>query len=140
MSDLLYDDPLHDAVCTALVASGPARQALEALAVFLPRYRSLCASLSRRALAHDLFENRDRYDLETLLDRVDREIRAGERIEVHADEHCVSGGWLETVLTPDARKLQDTAAPVRRLLNALEQVHALRRSETMTARLREADM
>ena len=93
MSDLFYDDPLHDAVCTAMVASGQARQALEALAVFLPRYRSLCASLSRRALAHDLFENRDRYDLETLLDRVDREIRAGERIEVHADEHCVSGGW-----------------------------------------------
>jgi len=140
MSDLFYDDPLHDAVCTAMVASGQARQALEALAVFLPRYRNLCASLSRRALAHDLFEKRDRYDLETLLDRVDREIKAGERIEVHADEHCVSGGWLETVLTPDARALQDTAAPVRRLLNALEQVHALRRSETMTARLREADM
>ncbi len=140
MSDLFYDDPLHDAVCTALVASGQARQALEALAVFLPRYRNLCASLSRRALAHDLFENRDRYDLETLLDRVDREIKAGERIEVHADEHCVSEGWLETVLTPDARNLQDTAAPVRRLLNALEQVHALRRSEYVTARLREADM
>lgn len=140
MSDLFYDDPLHDAVCTALVASGQSRQALEALAVFLPRYRNLCASLSRRALAHDLFEDHNRYDLETLLDRVDREIRAGERIEVHADEHCVSGGWLETVLTPNARNLQDTAAPVRRLLNALEQVHALRRSETMTARLREADM
>ena len=140
MSDLFYDDPLHDAVCTAMVASGQARQALEALAVFLPRYRNLCASLSRRALAHDLFENRDRYDLETLLDRLDREIKAGERIEVHADEHCVSEGWLETVLTPDARNLQHTAAPVRRLLNALEQVHALRRSETMTARLREADM
>lgn len=84
--------------------------------------RRLTADLRTRVDEQDVFAKKDLGDLEVLLSRLRDRIGEGkQRIWVH-DEHCISGGWYETVIPPDLALLEEHCLTLDSLRVALRAV------------------
>lgn len=118
--------PLEAAVFHALDIAPLAVEAIgEVDHLFNSRLRRTAHALAANIEAGRFFFDRDLQDLTLLLEPITAAIKGGWVTEVIADEHCVSGGWINHRLTNEAEELRRLSAPLIALQCALMQVHNL---------------
>ena len=122
-----HQSPLEAAVIHALDIAPLAVEALgEVDHLFNSRLRRTAHALAANIEAGRFFFDRDLQDLALLLEPITAAIEHGWVTEIIADEHCVSGSWINHRSTNEADKLRRVAAPLMALQHALMQVHNVR--------------
>lgn len=129
-------DALKTAILDVLALVPSCRTALSTLSPhFDAQQRRQSFQLSGKLDTGKIFHDQDLEELERLLAPLQREIADGERTEIISDEGHVAGGWIQTILIPEAQDLQKTCAPLVELRDALRKVRTLRRTERVYAAL-----
>lgn len=119
------DDPIIQSIYEALTLLPAAEIALAEVARHdrcEAQHRRLAEHLLRQVRERKVFADRDRRDLDALLNVLRVWVEEGrERCWVH-DEHCMSGGWYETVIPPALAVINGHYMLLDRLHTALRTV------------------
>ncbi|SFQ44416.1 hypothetical protein SAMN05421853_1065 [Roseivivax halotolerans] len=129
-------EPLQSALLAVIELVPAAKSALaEAGAHLDASQRKAPFKFSGKLDDGKVFHDRDLEELERLLKPLQKIIRDGERTEVIVDEGYVDESWIQTILIPEARELQETCAPLFQLRDALRHVRDLRRVDRIYSQL-----
>lgn len=119
------EDPVINSIYSALALLPNACLALEDTArhdQVEPRYRRLTDDLAARAHKQHVFAAKDLHDLDALVSVLKVLVDDGtEQVWVH-DEHCMAGGWSETVRSPAIAVLAAHHLTLVKLQGALQEV------------------
>lgn len=135
-----HTDPLETALLRYFGLRLPAMAALEVICDLAGE----SADLRRRAFrlgsalqGDDLLDARSETDLMRCLEAAEARIAEGTQRHFVHDEHCLSGGgYVTTLMTPEAEQLGEAIAPLQDLRAAWRDVQAAQATERALMQLR----
>jgi hypothetical protein len=141
LDPISHQSPLEAAVFHALEIAPLAVEALgEMDRLFNSGLRRRSTALAANIEAGRFFYDRDLQDLTLLLEPITAAIERGWVTEIIADEHCMSGSWINHRLNSEAEELRRVAAPLMALHRALMRIHNVLLADKAIARMLQNSM
>ncbi|WP_306752392.1 hypothetical protein [Paracoccus actinidiae] len=135
---MTIDNPVADAVYQVLQMLPEVEQALAGVvadAASTASERHLAAALQRQARAKKVFSSTELDDLTQLLSSIiATHGPLTQKIWVN-DEHCMSGGWLQTVVVPGQQARQECYVTLLQFHQAIRVVADLNQAHRIACRI-----
>lgn len=127
-ADKSRNDPLLAALLEAaghILATRNSLRAIGSVAACDTNLRRRIWRLDRALSGNQLLKSDELEELGYILRTVEKWVDAGTYRGWTSDEHCVSGGWFETVRSPEAEALAGHCARLQACREAMEHVQAV---------------